>query len=123
MNRYDFNAAIDHLIDARNNVNEFNNKSNNQSCLINYYMNDLFDVQLAKIKEYVDQLEGELSESKKNIINTKTQIKQKVVRTYPNDFKLSIGDLIMYLNEGYHVIMAHQFNNDIIEYILEKLTN
>ncbi len=120
MNRYDFDAAIDHLIDVRNHVNEFNDKPNNKNHLINYYMNDLFDTQLAKIKEYVDQLENELSETKENVVNTKTQSKQKVVRTYPNDSTLSTEDLIMYLNEGYHVVMAHQFNNDIIEYILEK---
>jgi len=82
----------------------------------------VFDAQLDKIKEYVDQLEAGL---KSKNTSMKSQIKQAVVRTYsweqkPVGLHSETDELQKYLKEGYHVVMTNKICKGVIEYILEK---
>ena len=50
--------------------------------------------------------------------------KQKVVRTYPNGWTHTKGDLQKAMDEGYYVVMCNKMtlkdNTEVLEYIVEK---
>ena len=53
--------------------------------------------------------------------------KQKVVRTYPNNWAHTIDHLQNAMNQGYCVIMCNKItfkdNTEVLEYIVEKEEN
>lgn len=72
-----------------------------------------------KLVSYTSQLEERSTE------DNKIQTQQVVVRTYsfdkhPREHRTTNEDLKVYLNKGYHVVMANKVNDDVIEYILER---
>lgn len=72
-----------------------------------------------KLVSYTSQLEERSTE------DNKIQTQQVVVRTYsfgkhPREHRTTNEDLNVYLNKGYHVVMANKVNDDVIEYILER---
>lgn len=83
--------------------------------------NRLDDIQkhVDKLVSYTSQLEERSTE------DNKIQTQQTVVRTYsfgkhPREHRTTNEDLKVYLNKGYHVVMANKVNDDVIEYILER---
>ena len=50
--------------------------------------------------------------------------KQKVVRTYPNNWTYTTGHLQKAMDEGYYVVMCNKMtfkdNTEVLEYIVEK---
>ena len=124
MDKLDFDNAIEQLTIIKSSVDELNKKSCNQNKFIDTCVNVVFDAQMDKIKEYVDQLENELKNQNK-IANKNLQIKQMVARTYsweqkPVGFHYETEELQKYLNEGYHVVMANKICKGVVEYILQK---
>lgn len=72
-----------------------------------------------KLVSYTSQLEERSTE------DNKIQTQQVAVRTYsfgkhPREHHTTNEDLKVYLNKGYHVVIANKVNDDVIEYILER---
>ena len=125
MNRLDFENAIDQLTIIKNSVDELNKKSCNQNKFIDTCVNVVFDTQLNKIKEYVNQLENELQDQKLISNKSNSKIKQTLVRTYsweqkPVGLHYETEEIDKCLKEGYHVVMVNKICKGVVEYILQK---
>lgn len=97
-----------------------------------HFINEIMDFgerigsRLDDIQKHVDKLVSYTSQlEERSTENNKIQTQQVVVITYsfgkhPREHRTTNEDLKVYLNKGYHVVMANKVNDDVIEYILER---